>query len=288
MAEVWKGAPVSARLNDRIGENLARLAEHGVVPKLAIVRIGDRADDLSYERSACRRAASAGISAETVALPADAVEKELLAVLSVLNGRRDIHGILLLRPLPAHMDEARVCNAIAPDKDVDGVTQASLASVFAGRGRGFAPCTAQACIELLDYYGRDLTGLHAVVVGRSLVVGRPLSMLLLQRNATVTVCHTRTRDLPAFCRKADMVIAAAGKPELLDASYFSAGQTVIDVGIHVREDGSLCGDVAFEKVRPLAAHITPVPGGIGAVTTAVLLLHVTEAALWCCGERVQY
>lgn len=278
MAELFKGAPVSAALSERIRADVQALGARGVMPRLAIVRAGASPDDLAYERGASKRAAALGVETETVALPLDVTQARLLDELARLNAAPEVHGILLLRPLPAHIDEAAACNAILPDKDVDGVTNASLAAVFTGAPHGFAPCTAAACIALLDHYGVELAGKRAVVVGRSLVVGRPLAMLLLHRNATVTLCHTRTRDLAAVCREADILVAAAGREGVVGAAHVSAGQVVLDVGIHVREDGTLCGDVAFDEVEPVVAAVTPVPGGVGSVTTAVLLRHVVQAA----------
>lgn len=278
MAELFKGAPVSAALSERIRADVQALGARGVMPRLAIVRAGASPDDLAYERGASKRAAALGVETETVALPLDVTQERLLDELARLNAAPEVHGILLLRPLPAHIDEAAACNAILPDKDVDGVTNASLAAVFTGAPHGFAPCTAAACIALLDHYGVELAGKRAVVVGRSLVVGRPLAMLLLHRNATVTLCHTRTRDLAAVCREADILVAAAGREGVVGAAHVSAGQVVLDVGIHVREDGTLCGDVAFDEVAPVVAAVTPVPGGVGSVTTAVLLRHVVQAA----------
>lgn len=278
MAELFKGAPVSAALSERIRADVQALGARGVMPRLAIVRAGASPDDLAYERGASKRAAALGVETETVALPLDVTQERLLDELARLNAAPEVHGILLLRPLPAHIDEAAACNAILPDKDVDGVTNASLAAVFTGAPHGFAPCTAAACIALLDHYGVELAGKRAVVVGRSLVVGRPLAMLLLHRNATVTLCHTRTRDLAAVCREADILVAAAGREGVVGAAHVSAGQVVLDVGIHVREDGTLCGDVVFDEVEPVVAAVTPVPGGVGSVTTAVLLRHVVQAA----------
>lgn len=278
MAELFKGAPVSAALSERIRADVQALGARGVRPRLAIVRAGASPDDLAYEHGASKRAAALGVETETVALPLDVTQERLLDELARLNAAPEVHGILLLRPLPAHIDETAACNAILPDKDVDGVTNASLAAVFTGAPHGFAPCTAAACIALLDHYGVELAGKRAVVVGRSLVVGRPLAMLLLHRNATVTLCHTRTRDLAAVCREADILVAAAGREGVVGAAHVSAGQVVLDVGIHVREDGTLCGDVVFDEVEPVVAAVTPVPGGVGSVTTAVLLRHVVQAA----------
>ena len=278
MAELWKGAPAAAALTEKLAVQASALRQAGVVPALAIVRVGERPEDLSYERGAVKRCEKVGIAVKRFILSEDASQEELTALLRQINGSPDIHGCLLFRPLPRHMDEGAVCAALSPAKDVDGITPGSLASVFSGDRLGYPPCTAQACMELLDYYGYDLTGRRAVVVGRSLVIGRPAAMLLLGRNATVTLCHTRTADLAAECRRAEVLIAAAGKAKVIGADHLAPGQVVIDVGINVDEDGSLTGDVDFAAAQDVVRAITPVPGGVGAVTTTVLARHVLEAA----------
>ena len=196
-----------------------------------------------------------------------------------LNVDDSIHGILMFRPLPKHLDEDAVVAAMDPAKDIDGITAGSMAGVFMGTKQGFAPCTAQACMEILDHYGIDCTGKKAVVVGRSLVVGKPAAMMLIAKNATVTICHTRTVDMPAVVKEADIVIVAAGRPGVIDGRYLAPGQIVIDVGINVNEEGKLCGDVLYEEAEPVVDMITPVPGGVGSVTTSVLVGHVVEAAM---------
>lgn len=278
MAQIWKGAPVAAALNERTKNRAQALTEAGVHPTLAIVRVGERPDDISYENGACRRAEGVGVAVLKFTLPSDASQKELEETIHMVNEDAQIHGVLLLRPLPQQMDEEYLVSLLAPEKDVDGITDASLTGVFTGKAVGYAPCTAQACMETLDYYGADLTGRRAVVVGRSLVVGRPAAMLLLQKNATVTICHTRTKELAERIREADIVIAAAGRRGLLGGESLREGQIVLDVGIHFDEEGHMCGDVRTEEAAELAKAVTPVPGGIGAVTTAVLMSHVVEAA----------
>ena len=278
MEQIWKGAPVAAALNEKTKKKAQALAEAGIRPALAIVRVGERPDDISYENGACRRAEGAGVAVLKFTLPAGASQKELEETIHLVNEDAQIHGVLLLRPLPPQMDEEYIVGLLAPEKDVDGITDGSLTGVFTGKAVGYAPCTAQACMEVLDYYGVDVTGCRAVVVGRSLVVGRPAAMLLLRKNATVTVCHTRTKELAARVREADVVIAAAGRRGLLGGESFREGQIVLDVGIHFDEEGHMCGDVRTAEVSELVRAITPVPGGIGAVTTAVLMSHVVEAA----------
>lgn len=278
MAEILYGEPVAEALSAGTAAMVERLRARGVTPTLAIVRVGEKAGDLSYERGAVKRCRAVGIDARVFALPEGASQGELLSVIASINSDRGIHGCLLLRPLPGHMDERAACEALAPEKDVDCVTLSSLCGCFTGEGRGFAPCTARACIEVLDYYGVGLSGRRAAVLGRSLVIGRPAAMLLLSRDATVTICHSRTPDAAAVCREADILIAAVGRARMVDPGYVNEAQTVIDVGVNRAPDGSLCGDVDFERVEPLVGAITPVPHGVGAVTTAVLCRHVAEAA----------
>ena len=279
MATLFKGAEVNADLNARIMKDVEALKAKGVTPTLAIVRVGERPDDLSYERGATKRADTLGVAVEKFVLPQDVEQEKLLEVIRGINANDKIHGVLLFRPLPKHLDEALICNTLAPEKDIDGITDLSNAGVFAGKALGFAPCTPSACMEILDHYGIDCTGKKAVVVGRSLVVGKPAAMMLIKKNATVTVCHTRTKDMPAVCREADILIVAAGRAGVVGAEYVRPGQIVIDVGINWNEEKQkLCGDVDFDAVEPIVEAITPVPGGVGTVTTSVLVGHVVEAA----------
>ena len=278
MAEHWKGAPVAQALTERLAARADQLKVQGIVPTLAIVRVGERPEDLSYERGALKRCEKVGIRVRQFALPKESSHGDLLEVIRQINADREIHGCLLFRPLPPQMDEEAICAALDPAKDVDGITAGSLASVFAGSGAGYPPCTAQACMEILNYYGCDLTGKRAVVVGRSLVVGKPLAMLLLGQNATVTLCHTRTADLAAECRRAEVLIAAAGRASMIGRDHLSPGQLVLDVGINVDEEGNLVGDEDFAAADAIVGAVTPVPGGVGAVTTSVLAAHVLQAA----------
>lgn len=278
MAELWKGAPAAAALMEDLTGRIERLSGAGVTPTLAIVRVGERPDDRAYETGAVKRCEKAGVAVKRFPLPAGCSALELRAVLEHINAVSEIHGCLMLRPLPDPAMEEMACALLDPKKDVDCMTPTALAGVFAGKGWGYPPCTAQACLELLKYYKTALTGKRAVVVGRSLVIGKPVSMLLQAENATVTMCHTRTVDLPAVCRGAEVLIAAAGRANLLGAAHVSPGQVVLDVGINVDESGKLCGDVKFDEAEPVVSAITPVPGGVGAVTTAVLVKHVVEAA----------
>lgn len=279
MAKQLLGKEVTAAMNEKIKANVAKLLEKGITPTLGIIRVGEREDDISYERGATKRCETLGVACEKFVLPGDVTEEALLKVIEEVNRNDNIHGVLLFRPLPKHLNEEKMINALDIAKDVDGITDGSMAGVFAGKELGFPPCTPQGCMEILDYYGIDCTGKKAVVVGRSLVVGKPAAMMLLKKNATVTVCHTRTKDMPSVVREADIVIVAAGKAGVIDGSYLRAGQTVIDVGIHVNEEGKLCGDVNYAEAEAVVDAITPVPGGAGSVTTSVLVGHVVEAAM---------
>ena len=279
MAEILKGAPVVAALNEKLSAEAEALRTRGVTPTLAILRVGERPDDISYEKGATKRCSTVGVEVRSVVLPADVTQDVLMASLDELNNDPGVHGILIFRPLPRHLDEEAVRAALRPEKDIDGITDGSLAGVFTNTQKGFPPCTAQACMEILGHYGVDCTGKRAVVIGRSLVVGKPVAMMLMAKNATVTVCHTRTREMPAVTREADIVIVAAGKMETITGEYFAPGQTVIDVGISWNDEkGKLCGDVRFDEAEPIVSAITPVPGGVGTVTTSVLVSHVIEAA----------
>ena len=286
MAMLLKGAPAAAALNERSAAAAAALKAKGIVPTLAILRVGARDGDLSYERGAMKRCEQIGADVKNVVLPADVEADVFFAALESLNRDDTVHGILMLRPLPKHLDGERARRMLAPEKDVDGCTDGSLAGVFTNTPVGFPPCTAQAAMEILKYYEIPLSGKRAAVIGRSLVVGRPAAMMLMHENATVTVCHTRTADVPAVTREADIVIAASGQPESIGAEFLREGQTVIDVGISWNEaKQKLCGDVRFEEAEPLVEAITPVPGGVGAVTTSVLVSHVVEAAARAAEKR---
>lgn len=288
MAALLKGAPVAKAITAELIERARKLESLGVVPTLAIVRVGEREDDLSYERGALKRCEKVGISCRRYLLPADVSQEELLRVVAEVNEDPSIHGCLIFRPLPAHLKEDMVAAALLPKKDVDSMTSASLLSTLSGLGTGYAPCTAEAVLAILDHYGINLDGANVVVVGRSLVIGKPVASMLLARNATVTTCHTHTRDLTDVCRRADVVVAAAGHARMLGADAVRPGQTIIDVGINWDAQAKkLVGDVDFEAVEPLVDAVTPVPGGVGAVTTAILARHVICAAEEACEHVVR-
>lgn len=278
MAQILKGAPVAAALSEQLIQRTKSLKSAGIVPTLAILRVGERSDDISYETGAMKRCEKIGIQVKRFLLSADCRREELLDTIRRINEDDTIHGCLMFRPLQNKSDEAEACTLLAPKKDVDGMTSGSLASVFIGKGAGFPPCTAEACVELLDHYGIPLQGKRVAVIGRSLVIGKPVSMMLQRRDATVTMCHTKTVDISAVCRNAEIIIAAVGKASVVDKRFASKGQVILDVGINVNAERMLCGDVNFDAVEPIVEAISPVPGGVGSVTTAILAKHVIEAA----------
>ena len=279
MTQLLSGAPVAEKIREKSRQESERLKSSGITPLLAVLRIGDKADTASYAASLEKNAPKSGVAIRRCELPGDISAEKAAAAIRELNEDPGVSGILLLRPLPPHLPEEELCGLIAPEKDVDCATDISLAGVFSGRELGFAPATPLAVMKMLDYYQIPLEGKKAVVLGRSLVVGRPLAMMLMERHATVTICHSRTGDISEYTRGADIVVAALGKPEALGAGALGEGQVIIDVGIHRKPDGHLCGDVDFAAVSEHAAAITPVPGGVGAVTTAVMLEQVVRAAL---------
>lgn len=279
MANLLRGKPVADAICEKLAPQIEACKERGITPSLGVIRVGDREDDLAYQTSLLKRFDALGLAAHIHCLPENCAQQELLVAIQEMNEDPDIHGILLFRPLPPHLDEEAACDAILPEKDVDGVTQGSLFGVFADRAVGFAPCTADACIEMLRYHGHELDGANVAVIGRSLVIGKPVSLMLQAQNATVTMCHTHTRELDAATKDADIIVVAAGHPNTLKRSGVREGQVIMDVGINWdAEANKLVGDVAFEEVEPVVSAITPVPGGIGSVTTAILAKHVVQAA----------
>ena len=277
--ELLKGADVIAAMKQRMQKELEKQPR---TPKLTIIRVGERPDDLSYERGAKKRMQGIGIICESHVFPADISNEAFLKEFEIINTDSGVDGILVLRPLPAHLDEKRIEQMIDPAKDVDGISPINMAKVFAGDDSGFAPCTAQAVVEMLDFAGIELSGKRVAIIGRSLVVGKPLAMLLMKKNATVTVCHTKTVDMPTICREAEIVIAAAGRAKMIDQTYIGKDAIVIDVGINMDENNKLCGDVDLDSIKEVASIATPVPGGVGSVTTSVLAQHVVQAAMKKC------
>ena len=274
--ELLKGAPVSAAIREWAAEEIKQL--QGSVPKLAIIRVGEKPDDMSYERSAVKKMETFGLRVQTFVFPKDISDEDFKEAFQKINKDQDVAGILLLRPLPGQIKEKEIEAMIDPKKDLDGISPVNIAKVFSGDPSGFAPCTAEAVIEILKANNISIEGKRAAVIGRSMVIGKPLSMLLLMENATVTICHTRTKELPEICRQAEILVAAAGKAGMVEESWVSDGAVVIDVGINVDENGKLCGDVDQASMESRNLLLTPVPGGVGAVTTAVLAKHLIQAA----------
>ena len=287
MAKRLLGKEVNEALVANLQSRTAALQAKGITPTLGIIRLGENPSDLSYEKGATKRAEEVGVAVKNFVLPEDASKEDVLAVIDQVNADDSIHGVLMFRPLPKHLknDQDEICNRLAPCKDVDSMTHMSNAGVFEGQDLGYAPCTPAACMEILDHYGIDCKGKNAVVIGRSLVVGKPAAMMLMAKNATVTICHTRTVDPAAICREADIIISAAGVLNSLTPDFVREGQIVIDVSMNwnpekitTKGKGGMSGDCVFDEVEPIVEAITPVPGGVGAVTTSVLMKHVVEAA----------
>ena len=272
------GKPVADSIVESLAPDVEALKAKGVVPTLAVIRVGAREDDLAYERGLKKRFENAKCNVKIIELPEDVTQGVLDAAVASADEDPQIDGILMFRPLPKSLTDKNILNTISAVKDVDGMGKANMADIFSGAGEGHAPCTAEAVIEMLKHHNIEIKGKRVTVVGRSLVIGKPVSMLLLKENATVKVCHTRTEDLKSECQWADIVVACAGKAKMLDATYFRAGQTVIDVGMNVDEEGKLCGDVDFASVSEVVDAITPVPRGVGSVTTSVLLRAVVNNA----------
>ena len=278
--ELLKGKPVADKINEQTVAMAEKLLSQNIVPTLAILRVGNNPSDVAYEESAVKKAKTLGIHVEKYIMDIKADESDVLDVLKVLNDDENIHGVLMFRPLPKGIDEEKVRNHLSVAKDVDGITDAALGGLFTGNMLGFPPCTAEAAMTILKYYGIELAGKKAVVIGRSLVVGQPVAMMLMTQNATVTVCHSRTpkEDLKSACIDADIIICATGKMNTLTEDCVNGKQIVIDVGINFDEEGKMCGDADFEAVKDNVKAITPVPGGVGGVTTALLMHHTVAAA----------
>lgn len=278
MAQELTGKEVTAHLKKHIAETIEELKQQDIHPAFAIVRVGESPDDLAYEYTAFEKADELGIIVKPYTFPREVQQNILEEAIQEINNNDSLHGCLIFRPLPDSLDEEKVYTLLDPKKDIDGILPASLGSIFVGDTQSFAPCTAAACLAVLDYYNIPVEGRHVVVIGRSLVVGKPLAMMLLERNATVTICHSHTQDLATISKAADIVVCATGRPRGYGAEYFSSGQIVLDVGINFDEKGTLCGDVDYTEVAPLVKAITPVPRGIGSITTVVLLYNVVQAA----------
>lgn len=277
MGELIKGKPVADAITEEVKLETKELIEKGIVPKLKIVRVGEREDDIAYERAAIKRMTSCNISCEVLTLPADINQDNFIEQLRNVNNDKSVHGILLFRPLPKQINENDVKFIISPEKDIDCFNPINAGKIFEGDETGFPPCTPSAAMEILKYYNVELKGKEAVVLGRSMVVGKPMAMLLLKENATVTICHSKTKDMDLVASRADILIAAIGKSNMITNNYIKEGAAVIDVGINVDEEGKMTGDVNTEDCIEKSGLITPVPAGVGSVTTAVLAKHVVKA-----------
>ena len=279
MAERLAGKAVADAMKEELSQKVAAIKEKGITPKLGIIRVGARPDDLFYEGGAKKTCDSVGMAYQVFEYPADIDQAAFEEAVIAVGANKEINGILMFAPLPKQLDEKKIRNLIPVEKDVDCMTIGSAAKVYTDDPTGFPPCTPTACMDILKFYNIPLKGKKAVVLGRSQVVGKPVAMLLLREHATVTICHSRTDNLPAVCADADVLIAAVGRAKMVKANYVKPGQVVIDVGINEDPDnpGKYCGDVDYAEVEPIVGKITPVPGGVGSVTTVVLCKQTIQA-----------
>lgn len=277
MPEILKGAPVAKKIKEKIMAESDLLRQKGIIPTLGIIRMGNRPDDISYEKGVIKNCESVGIQARVFEVPADTPMDKFVELLNSVNEDNDIHGILMFRPLPSHIDYEVIKSLIDPRKDIDCMHPLNLEKVFEGELDGFVPCTPKAVIEVLKHYNIPLVGANVAIINRSMVVGRPLGMMFLGESSTVTICHSKTKNLPEVTANADIVVAAVGKARMLGEEYFSENSVVVDVGINDAGEGKICGDVDYDNVAPNVKAITPVPGGVGSVTSAILLSHVIIA-----------
>ena len=268
--ELLLGKPVADALQIELEQKVQTLKSKNINPKLAIIRVGERPDDIAYENGATKKMETIGIAIDHTFVAEDCTQEMLEDIITDKNQDESIHGILLFRPLPKHLDESKLINMVLPAKDVDCMNLATLAGIFEAKSQAKKPCTPQAVIEILKHYNIELEGKNVVVLGRSTVIGKPVALLMLNENATVTICHSKTKDMKQIAKNADILISAMGRAKMIDQSYVKQGAVVIDVGINVDENGKLCGDIDFESVKEVAGSITPVPRGVGSVTTTML------------------
>lgn len=277
MANILSGKEVAKSIKENVKKEVVELKNRGINPTLAILRVGQNPDDIAYEKSILKNCDSVGIVGKVYELEESISTEGLLEIIEKLNQDMDVHGILIFRPLPKHIDEEQINNTISPLKDVDCMNPLNLEKVFEGNMDGFAPCTPKAAMKIMEFYGIPLEGAKVSVVNRSMVVGKPLSMMLLGKNATVTICHSRTKDLKEVTKNSDIVVTALGRAKYFNEEYFNENSSIIDVGISLDKDGNISGDVDFDNVNTKVKSITPVPGGVGSVTTSILLSHVVVA-----------
>jgi len=284
MAQLINGKEIGEKIRKEIAEQVSQLKEKGVTPGLAVILVGEDPASQTYVRNKHRSCEAIGIYSEVIKLPESTTEDELLEKIHALNERQDIHGILVQLPLPKHINEDNVIAAISPEKDVDGFSPISIGKMMLGQDT-FLPCTPFGVMKLLEYSGIDIAGKHAVVVGRSHIVGKPMGQLLLQKDATVTYTHSKTKDLPSITKQADILVAAVGRPKFITKDHVKPGAVVIDVGINRDENNKLVGDVDFEAVEPICSYITPVPGGVGPMTITMLLYNTVKSAEKTLGDK---
>ena len=279
-AKRLSGKPVADQMTEENQKLAYQLRQQGIIPLLAVIRVGEDPGDIAYEKGAVKRVEKTGIEVRHIRFDENVTQRELEEAILSLNEDDKVDGVLLLRPLPHYINEKYICELLAPAKDMDGITSGSMAGVFMDTDVGYPPCTAQACMDILDHYGIDLKGKKVTIMGRSLVIGKPVAMMAMRRNATVTILHSRTtrEDFAKAGQDADVVIAAMGRAKMVTEDQLGRDQVILDVGINVDEDGSLCGDIDYAAAEQKASMITPVPGGVGSVTTAVLMKHVLQAA----------
>ncbi|QCR32816.1 bifunctional methylenetetrahydrofolate dehydrogenase/methenyltetrahydrofolate cyclohydrolase FolD [Lysinibacillus sp. SGAir0095] len=276
-AMVIKGNEIGQEIRKSVAERVTKLKDQGVTPGLAVILVGDNPASQTYVRNKQKSCEAIGIFSELIKLPQDVSEEELLEQIRLLNNSEGIHGILVQLPLPSHINEDKVIATISPEKDVDGFSPVSVGKMMLGQ-ETYLPCTPFGVMKLLEYTGIDIAGKHAVIVGRSHIVGKPMGQLLLQKDATVTYTHSKTPDLPSITKQADIIVAAVGRPNFITKEHVKPGAVVIDVGINRDENNKLIGDVHFAEVEQLASHITPVPGGVGPMTITMLLYNTVQSA----------
>ncbi len=275
MEKLLKGKPVADQIKKQILEVSQKLQNEEIMPTMGIIRVGNRSDDIAYENGIKKNCHSVGICVKIFELDQNIEKEDFLEEVKRINELEDIHGILLFRPLPEHLEGEEIKRLIAPQKDIDAMHPENLRKVFENEEDGYMPCTPEAVVEILKYYNVPIQGANIAIVNRSMVLGKPLAMMLLKENATVTICHSKTKDMKDVLKKADIVVTGVGRAKFFDENYFTKDSVIIDVGINYA-DGKMCGDVDFEAVEPICKAITPVPGGVGTVTTSILLKHVVK------------
>ncbi len=278
MSILLKGKPVADSIKEDLKERISNLQKKNIFPTIAVLRVGENPSDVSYEKAIVKVAEKLDIKVKNVILDENIDNSKLESEIIALNNDNSVHGVLMFRPLPKHLDQEKMTNLLSSKKDIDAMNPINLEKIFEGDKTGLEPATPRAAVEMIKGHGYDLTGKHVVVINRSMVVGKPLAMMLLEENASVTICHSKTKDLKSFTKNADFVVTALGRPATIDKSYFNPDSIVIDVGVGETADGKLSGDVNFDDVSDYVAAITPVPGGVGSITTTILLSQVVKAA----------